>query len=303
MTKRIDVDTIFKSNDPNKIIVFRAASLKDEIRFYLNDYQYISAKDNHNGGATIQYGEDSLESGENKKSALTIIKENFKDFLKFSIIMIIFATILALLSVALGVITNNVLFFLLSLHTLFFVSSIVILVILEYTYTPPALKSKHSAEHMMANFLENNKRLPINMEEFKKTTRFCHDCGSRKRVREIVQSFIEGIISAFLIIFLTSIMNKICNNLNVIIVLIITFVIYFGAIYVLRKLINYGILNFIVEPVLNITNNIIQCSNTTKKVEDNDILLAYLAAKYWMKVVHPEFYIEDDSFYNECIKS
>ena len=49
MEERNNVIPIFKSNDQEKILVFHAASLQNEIRFYLNDTQYFTAVDCEEG--------------------------------------------------------------------------------------------------------------------------------------------------------------------------------------------------------------------------------------------------------------
>ena len=71
--------TIIKAKDPDKLIVYHASSRKDEIRFYINETQYITAVEQSDGTAWVDAGED-IEEKENKKSSLTIIKENFKGF-------------------------------------------------------------------------------------------------------------------------------------------------------------------------------------------------------------------------------
>lgn len=43
MEKRNEIKSIFKSNDPEELSVFKAASLKNEIRLYLNDTIYLAA--------------------------------------------------------------------------------------------------------------------------------------------------------------------------------------------------------------------------------------------------------------------
>lgn len=43
MEKRNEIKSIFKSNDPEELSVFKAASLKNEIRLYLNYTIYLAA--------------------------------------------------------------------------------------------------------------------------------------------------------------------------------------------------------------------------------------------------------------------
>lgn len=90
MEERFEIKSIFKSNNPEKLIVFKANSSEDEICFYFNDEQYVSAKDNYNGTFSINYGEDEKEKNDIKsESNLLIIKENLKDISNpFSLIWI-----------------------------------------------------------------------------------------------------------------------------------------------------------------------------------------------------------------------
>ena len=49
--------------------------------------------------------------------------------------------------------------------------------------------------------------------------------------------------------------------------------------------------------------NIAQSTNTTRQVNDKDIILAYCAAKPWLETVYPEFYNEsDDDFWKHRLK-
>lgn len=49
MEKRNEIKSIFKSNDPEELLVFKAASLKNEIRLYLNDTIYLAAIETEEG--------------------------------------------------------------------------------------------------------------------------------------------------------------------------------------------------------------------------------------------------------------
>lgn len=300
MKKRIKVKTISESNDSDKLIVFHASSLEDEIRFYFDDKRYVSAKDNHDGTLSIQYGEkDTTNYIQNNKSTLTIIKENLKDFLKIMFFLSIVTLLITFLFVILAIIIKNTLIYLLIINFIYFFFGIVSVAIEEYKTTPPSLKSKHSAEHMMANFLEKNKRLPTNMDEIKETTRFCIDCGSRELIRGYTEDFIQSGVTSILAVVIASCITQNCEN--GIILGIIFFIFYITIAYFVGILMRkYGKLDFLIEPIQDLLNNIIQCCNTTKNVKDEDIILAYYAAKYWMKIVYPEFYVEDEDNFNEC---
>ena len=307
MEERIGIKTIFKSSNPEKLIVFHATSLKDEIRFYFNDEQYVVARDNNDGTLSVEYEEEQkVENDEqNNKSTLTYIKENIKDkeFLKFMAIAIGITSVIPILLIVLAFVIKNTLIYLLLINFMFFSIQVIAVVISEYKTTPLSLKSKHSAEHMMVNFIEKNKRLPKSMAEIKKTTRFCVDCGSRKKIRDSVIEFVQGILTAIISLIIVSFITQNCKN--GVILGIIYLVVYYVTFYGIWNLMNkYNKLNFIINPIENMLNNIVQCANTTKNVEDNDIQLAYYAAKYWMQVVYPEFYTEEENnIFSECEKS
>ena len=81
MEERNKVTSIFKSNDPEKLVVFHAASLQNEIRFYLNDTKYLTAVECEEG-CSIKLGEEREEV--QQKSKFSIIRENLKEFIKLS---------------------------------------------------------------------------------------------------------------------------------------------------------------------------------------------------------------------------
>lgn len=300
MEKRTNVTTIFKSNDPEKLIVFHAESLQDQIRFYLNDTQYLVAIESDKG-CLIKLDEEIKETEGSEKSKITIIRENLKDFIKvisvsMGIIAVCFIGLLCLCEII-----NNPLVFLFVMNIVYFIMNIVNVVVLESMETAPCIKSKHSAEHMMVNFLEINKRLPKNIEEVKRCSRFSPECGSRILIKGIAEEFIRSIIAAFFAVITSGIISYFFDNSTVnAIVLLVT---YYLVRFVVGKLITkYDKLNFIIRPIKKVLTNIAQCANTTSKVKDRDIMLAYSVAKPWIKVVYPEFYNEDDDIFEE-IKS
>ncbi len=292
MKERIKPKTIFKLGHPENLIVFHAESLEDEIRFYFNNTQYVSARYNYNGTCSINYEEEKIEVNERKsKITLSIIKENWKDFLMSILLSSIIVISISITLVILAIAINNTLIYFLLINFIF--SSLkVIVVIRQYKNTPPALKSKHSAEHMMVNFLDKNKRLPQNMSEIKSTTRFNDNCGSGKMTLEYARDFVHNTVTAVLAIIIG---NFITQNWKNGLHLYIFIVIYIAIGSIVEVLIRkYNKLYFIIKPMQKLLSNIIQYSNTTKKVEDNDIILAFCAAKEWLKIVYPEFYNDKD---------
>lgn len=292
---------IFKSNDPEELVVFHAASLQDQIRFYLNDTQYISAVE-CDGGCSVELGEESEEKEESKKSTFAIIKENLKEFIKlfslcFGILILTFAGL-----VYLSTIMDNILIYLFIANIISLITNVVLVVVLESKETAPCLKSKHSAEHMMVNFLEINKRLPKNMEEIKKYSRFSPKCGSRNLIRGIAENFIQSIISGIITVIVSAIVSYVYDNpiANIIVFIGIFYLVSFVTGRLIKK---QQRMAFIIRPIKKVLTNIAQCANTTSKVEDKDILLAYSVARAWMQVVYPEFYNkEEDIFWKEYFK-
>ncbi len=300
MEERNKVTSIFKSNDPEKLVVFHAASLQNEIRFYLNDTQYLTAVECEEG-CSIRLEEEREEEGD-KKSKISIIKENLREFIKlFSIIIGI--SILGFIGVLyLSKRIDSILVYLIIMNIIYFVINIVNVVIMETMETAPAIKSKHSAEHMMVNFLEINKRLPKNIEEVKKSSRFSPECGSRELIKGIAEELIRSIVATIFTVIVSIIVSHFSSNS-------VTNVIVFLSTYFLTKFVvgkaitKYGALNFIIKPIKKVLTNIAQCANTTSKVKDRDIILAYSVAKPWLQVVYPEFYNEnEDIFWKQYLK-
>lgn len=301
MEERNKVISIIKSNDPEKLVVFHAASLQNEIRFYLNDTQYLAAVEGEEG-CTIRL-EEEKEEEDNKKSKISVIRENLKEFLKlFSIILGI--SILGFIGVFyLGKIIDNILVFLIIMNIIYFIINIVNVVIMETMETDSKVKSKHSAEHMMVNFLEINKRLPKSIEEVKKSSRFSPECGSRELIKGIAEKLIRSIVATIFTVIVSVVVSHFSSNSA-------TYVIVFLATYFLVKFVvgkaitKYGALSFIVKTIKKVLTNIAQCANTTSKVKDRDIILAYSVARPWLQVVYPEFYNEnEDIYWKQYLKS
>lgn len=310
MEEKITIKPIKKSEDPNKLKVYHASSLENEIRFYLNDSQYIVARDNNDGTCSIRCEEKAeIKNREyNEESIFAIVKKNFndKDFRKFLVLTFIIAlaitSLITLVLILLAIAIKNTLVYILFMNFSFFLIQIILVMINEYIDTSHSLRSKHSAEHMMANFLEKNKRLPRNMEEIRATSRFCTDCGSRKKIRDAVEEFTATILATIIWIIIMSFINQVCKNIMIkgILCVVIFIVIYYG---VWRLISQHKKFKFITNPIENIFNNIVQCSNTTRKVKDSDIELAYYAAKYWLQIVYPQFYSEKDDIFSKSEES
>lgn len=286
---------------PEELVVFHAASLQEQIRFYLNDTLYISAVE-CDEGCWIELGDESEEKEESKKSTFALIKENLKEFIKF--FSLVFGIVILTLAglFYLGTIIDNILIYLFIANIISLITSIVGVVVLESKKTAPCLKSKHSAEHMMVNFLEINKRLPKNMEEIKKYSRFSPKCGSRNLIGGIAENFIQSIITAIITVIVSEIVSCLYDNpiVNLIVFLGTFYLVSFVAGRLIKKQQRMG---FIIRPIKKVLTNIAQCATTTSKVKDKDIVLAYSVARAWVQVVYPEFYNqEEDIFWKKYFK-
>lgn len=296
MEKRNKLITIFKSSDPKELVVFHAASLEDRIRFYLNDTQYFEAIDLGDGNISVEFGEEAKEEQVCRKSKLTIIKENYKEFILLSIVVLI----LAILIVVLAYFIKNIFVYLIVLHVIYLGINILNVVIFEFNDTSPSLRSKHSAEHMMANFLKIHKRLPRNLEEFKETSRFSTNCGSRKMIDGIAENFIRDILASIIWVVVSSFIFCFYENITAEIAIIIFLGLYYFTIFVLNIFINKRKkMTFIINPMKRVLTYIVQYGNTTLKVKDGDIMLAYCVAREWIQVVYPEFYNKDDDIFEK----
>lgn len=304
MDERNNISSTLKSNTPNELVVFYAASLQNEIRFYINDDLYFSAIDTDEG-CLIMLDEEIDEEEENEEDTskinISMIIKFLKKFIKRFSLYVGVLILFFIGALYLSKILNNILFFLIFLNIIIFVVNITFIVIAESHEVTPEIKSKHSAEHMMVNFLETNKRLPRNFEEVKKSSRFSSDCGSIELIEGVSEELVQNIVAIVITGFINSIVSRSSSSFTTI---VITFLlIYYFVKFIVGKLIELGAFNFIIKPIKKVLNNIVQCFNTTSKVKDNDIMLAYCAAKEWLQVAYPEFYDKnDDLFWNKYIK-
>ena len=277
MTERNIVKSITKSDEPGKLEVWYAASLPNEIRFYLNDTQYLVAYEDNKGECLISLGEETEEIEEETvqiKSRLSILG---------------YISVLYLINII-----DTIFILLIVMNFILFIFDFVY-VVLDETSTDQNLKSKHSAEHMMANFLEINRRLPKNIEEVKKSSRFSPECGSRELITGITEKFIQRVIATAFVTVIIILTPFSFNSITSVIAFIATY--YFIEFFVGKVIIKYEWFNFITEPIKKVLTNIVQLANTTSKVKDKDIILAYFVAKQWLQVVYPEFYNENEDIF------
>lgn len=319
MKERIILKDICKSNALEDLLVYHASSSENEIWFYLNDKEYVVGRDNNNGTFSIKFEEIQEEIQEEKhenKSTLNLTKQFIKEkgFLKFFLVSIIISALVFILTVVPIITTivskNNIFISLLLINLINFFLELIFTLFFRYRPKSESLKSKHSAEHMMVNFLNKNKRLPKNEKELKETSRFSIDCGSKKDMKLLVKWFNMDIFMAIEIYILCIIEYsylklgvKNCEEVLLleVIILAIYLAIFYGAKVLNQKYNNK--LKFIIKPIENMLTYIIQCANTTKKVKDKDLILAYYVAKSWLQIAYLQFYIEDNNIFNESKES
>lgn len=239
-----------------KIIVYKADSTEQEIRFFVNENQFVKATE-EGDYIVVETGINSeTDSKKSFVEFVEIVKEHKKIFAIVLFCLILFCLVHLLIASFVPMIA------LISFGILLPIFTILEIGILEYGRTTFLERSKHSAEHMMINFLEANLRLPKNIQEIKSVSRFSKSCGSRFITVDLVKNTIPYIISLLEALICTVILSQIENFIN--------------------QGLNYSF----------------QCCNTTKKVRQEDIIVAFYAAKHWLKIVYPEFF-SDDKFYCE----
>lgn len=294
MNNRDKIIKIIKPINTGNLEIFSAASLENQIRFYFNDTQYVAAIENE-GKCELKIGNVDEEENATKSMNYSISEElkSFMFFL-FGCMEWIFVGYIALS--CLSKMPDSILVFILVFHVGLFVISIVDVLILEFMETSFSLKSKHSAEHMIANFLKTNKRLPRSIREVKECSRFTPQCGSRKLIANDVNNFVRSLYAVSITTFACLIIMHFTDDIFINVIGI--YITYILAECLLEIAITkYGILDFIIEPMTKVLTNVVQCANTTSNVKDTDIILAYFAAKLWLKNVYPEFYNEEEDVF------
>ena len=290
MKKRSKTTTIAKAKDKGKpkIIISKAVSTEDDIRFYLDDRTYVTA---------TSYGDmfirkDCYETEKDKAK-----KVSFSNSFSIAMITGIYFLVVILIEILIVAYTKNLIILSLLVASSLTISIVLYMGFLDYKRWTPSIRSKHSAEHMMVNFLEKNARLPKNFKEFKSASRFHKNCGSANRIRNLAMHAIVAIISIpfcnaiDLLIFynLENVNETICNIVIIAVRLVV--------VPLNIELAEAGIYDLIIYPFQKLLSYILQCFNTTNKVKDEDILVAFYTAKFWLKNTYPEFYNDTDELY------
>ena len=283
----------------DKVRVGKAMSLDDQIRFYLNDDLYVAATEEQNSGKyKISFGDESIEendSGGHKKG-----KMRYQKLILLQVVSSLFIIIVAIMSIA---IISNWRFSLFAPCFAVLLIGLTNSAILNLSCTSKKLRGKHSAEHMMIKYMEENNQIPTKLSEVRKYSPLNLSCGSRFNVETEAENFSLSLISIVITIVFSLMIQWIFNNpgLTLITAMLAYIILSFGIPILYRK--NKNIFSQIVKPIKNTIILINQLTLTSRKVKDDDLLLAYLAARMWMMIVYPEFYDSerDDTIWRENI--
>lgn len=291
MKRRNKLENTSATDKKEKIKVYEAYSVDEGIAFRINDRSLFIMGNECKDGYEVKIRCPKTEK--NKEKEISKNKETLKRMI-ISISTTIGSLVLYILAcIFLFAMIKNILILLITMHIVYFLLEIFSTFIEENLSTSYSIKSKHSAEHMMVNFLEINNRLPKNIEEVKKCSRFSPKCGTRKLVSKTSVGLIRGILTSNIIGILSLFLN------------FGTHIAFFIFIYLL--------LSFEIQIIIikyNINNSlemklsyIIQHANTTRKVRDKDIILAYLVAREWIKCSYPKLYDkQEDIFWKKYVK-
>lgn len=283
-------DELWYEKVGERLAVLRAASSSDCIRFYFNEQQYLVGYDND---PTSIYFED-----ENKpwKNRVQPPEDNTKKISRHIKILVLLGVILAFVCFFALFVCASIfkklfggeLLYLCSIAIITSIFSLLSVVILIAYDTPKETKSKHSAEHMMVNFMEKHKRLPKTLEELKKASRFSSDCGTRNRVESCARVSVQILISSVVGYFSKFLVSG--DGAGLIIYIVSYLIVYIG----IGLLSQPGrCLHFLIVPVRRVFNYVGQLGNTTKNVRDEDLHLAYRVCWVWIQIVYPEYFYDD----------
>lgn len=276
---------VFRTCELNELRVYRAKSSKTEIRFYINENQYVKAQKEEDGTFKVEIEETT---NNNKPKAKNQIKMKLERFLILTVTTILLYALLTLISHYIDISLNEISCLLIA-NILLYVIFIICIASKEKKRATASSRSKHSAEHMLANFLEKNRRLPRSIKEVKESSRFAKKCGTRYNIIPYTRIFIQGIIISLLVVAIATVVlpkefhnTRIEHEFIAVLYLVLNFIVELFEIY--QKV------DFLAMPISKWVSIPIQCINTTRYVKRNDIRLAYYAAREWLKIVYPEYY-------------
>lgn len=145
------------------------------------------------------------------------------------------------------------------------------------------VKSNHSAEHMVINFIKKNHQIPKSLEELRFASRFEKNCSSRQYISQNMLSRIANF-------FVISVLFIILIYLN----LPIIFKIFIFLLFVFIK---EKICRPIIKSLSTLGSYIIQYKvSTTKNVSDESLITAFIAASIWFHITHYNEYDENTCY-------
>lgn len=300
MSRRIKLEDIEYAIVPTKEdeISIKAKSSKDEIRLYFNQNQYVTGIDTQDGYCSIELREDVLEEKLESELENEQIqdKSGFKDIISILKECILFLVIISLISTVFIVLIFS------NIQNPFLATSIIIYLVCigefitelyaENKDTSEAVKSKHSAEHIICNFIEKNKRLPREWNEIQKSARFSNTCGSIRIMKDLAEKSVHCILYGILFSCIGIIAGFFIQSEKILLILygINIFLLNIVVSYLVKK---YKIFDDLRKKLQHLYGHFLQYGNTTKNVKEKDIILAYSVASVWLQIVYPKYYDKD----------
>lgn len=267
-----------------EISIEYANSNDDEIMFYLNSYVGFYVKgtyvNNNSIYISIESEKQDLTSKEFRKSFNILLQRIFLTSLKTLLILM-----LLILNFSLFSLFSISIYFFLSFTLSTIISSLFILfnyVFIKSSHHSDKLKNNHTAEHMISNFIDNYQRLPISMEELRKSSRFHKDCGSLTDFKDFLHSLHFSIYLYVSLLFYAvsvffdgsiSLQEKVFSSIMLVAIIIL--------------------LKILLEKKSYWLNFFLQLSNTTSHVDDDSLYLAYFVAREWIARDYPEYASEE----------
>lgn len=294
MKKKIkleDIEKIFCCK--NEVSPMRATSGEKSIKFYFNETQYVEAFC-EKGKIKCELIEEIEEKKSNDKLDFleffinSLPKKDKRDIKSFIfMILISYYTILYY--------TKNAVLICLLLALAFWILLIIMECIVYekmiHSDKSSEINSKHSGEHKMINFMKKKKRLPNSIKEIKKSSRFSIHCGTNEEYKDILKIVITFAIILVIggIIFLI-LSNLFHGILFIVIYAILTYKLFF--VYY-RKIYNTQIVDVISDMLKIVDGHFLQYFNTSRKVKDEDLEIAFLSGKVWFVLTYPELCTEE----------
>lgn len=289
MKKRIKLENIEKIFCcKNEVSPIRATSGEKSIKFYFNETQYVEAFCEERKIKCELIEEIEAKKSNDKLNFLEFLINSLQKKDKVNIKLFVFLIFITHY-IMLYYIKNAILICLLSDFAFWILITIMECInykIIIYSDKRREINSKHSAEHKMINFMKKKKKLPNSINEIKKSSRFSIHCGTNNVYKEMskiaIMFAIILVIGGIIFLILSNVFH---SNLFIVIYAILTYKLFF--IYY-RKIFNTQIVD-VMSDMLDIVNgHFLQYFNTSRKVKDEDLEIAFLSGKVWFVLTYPE---------------